>query len=106
MLRFYTALLIALLALSIAAGFARFWILTEMAIAVNRAKSAGEELDPFALSWRRASWYRVAREYKSVYPGGSLSRYMRLAIAVTISCFLAMATVLFGVLPKRALPAR
>jgi len=101
-----SGLFFVLLGLSALGGFAQFWVLVEMTQEINRKRASGQKVDPFALSWHRTSWYQISREYRALFPQGSLSRFEIIAIGTTVLCGIGAAYLLFGALPKWALPSR
>ena len=87
-------------------GFAQFWILVEMTEQVNKKKAPGETVDPFALTWRRTSWYSILHEYRRLYPTGALFRFEIIALSTMVLCWICAAYLLFEVLPRWAHPSR
>ena len=105
-LHWAVGLLVAFFICTVILGFGQFWVLVEMTEKVNHRKGSGDEIDPFVLSLRRASWLHVLREYRRTYPGGKLASLMFVSGGAFIVCVIAIFSLLFGVLPHWAIPSR
>lgn len=82
---------------SLVATFTLFAMIGE----VNRKKEEHAQISYFHFSW-----VRVLREYRSLYPKGIYTKVLYVATGLTCVFFFAFGYLLFGVLPKYALPSR
>lgn len=94
-------LLIGLLAGSTSASLVATFTLFAMIGEINRKREEHTQIRYFHFSW-----VQVLREYRSLYPQGMYTNILFAATALTCVFFLGFAYLLFGVLPKYALPSR
>ena len=76
-------------------------ILFAMIGAINRHQGSGAQVQKL-----RFSWFRVLKDYKSLYPNGRYTPALYAAIASAAVFGLSFAYVLFGILPRYSIPSR
>ena len=91
----------ALLAGGIASNLAQLFMLLEMTEKINRKRNYAQLVDWPNLSFNQLAWTRVLSEYRALYPTGQLSRLLFISIGATVSCWLGVAALLFGVILRR-----
>lgn len=94
------ALLLSLGASSMC-SFLSIWIVFAMIGEVNRKRD-----DLSQLSFFRFSWIRVLREYQELYPKGRYILPLKVAVVASAISSFVFIYVLFGILPRYAVPSR
>jgi hypothetical protein len=97
----YVMTAIVLFGLSTLSSLSATFVVFAMIGEVNRKRDARSQI-----SYLHCSWLRVFREYRSLYPQGTYTRYLVLAVILTCVLFPISVYLLFGLIPRHALPSR
>jgi hypothetical protein len=111
MLDWALGLFIAFIVLSISAGLAEQLLVAQMVDQINHKKANEQRVVwPPDLSWSSfrngATFWSVWKEYRGLYPGGTLSNLLVASICLLLLSWVGAVYLLFAVLSAWAPPSR